>query len=381
MPNLSSFAYGALVVGDAESGAYALLDEALDTTWELRDLGPDPRASAVIELAGSARIQGVRLTFDDAWTVRMPREVEVAVGASASGPFTPLTRVALPDPLPDTGDAPLVLDAAVSGEGRYVQITLIGRNGGPDEAIGPQLTDLAIHGTFSAPIPASEDWLGAWNAGWLLGVFELAERDGRLEACLSRDDVRAEATVEGRVLTLRWQSPDGPAAAILVRDGEATLRGVMQQWSVDGVPSMPGSVAAERVEGSDLCARSDRAASAIEQGLSADRRARIYGIHFDFASDVLRPESSAVIEELVAALNAHPDWQITIEGHTDAVGADDANQALSERRAAAVVLALTQRGIAAERLSSAGFGERQPVAPNDTPTGRAQNRRVEVALR
>jgi peptidoglycan-associated lipoprotein len=67
-----------------------------------------------------------------------------------------------------------------------------------------------------------------------------------------------------------------------------------------------------------------------------------------------------------------------VQGHTDNAGTLAHNQTLSEDRARAVVGALTQGGIAADRLAAAGFGQTRPVAPNATDAGRAQNRRVEL---
>ena len=78
-------------------------------------------------------------------------------------------------------------------------------------------------------------------------------------------------------------------------------------------------------------------------------------------------------------LKRHPEWKLKVEGHTDNIAADDYNLKLSQRRAAAVKNALIGRyGIAAARLTQEGLGETRPRSPNDTMTGRARNRRVEL---
>lgn len=100
------------------------------------------------------------------------------------------------------------------------------------------------------------------------------------------------------------------------------------------------------------------------------------GIFFDVDSDVLRPESTPVLEDAFTTLSEHADLSLVIEGHTDSTGTTEHNQQLSQRRAAAVVTYLTGRGIAASRLSSVGKGEAEPVEDNATPAGRAGNRRV-----
>ncbi len=103
-------------------------------------------------------------------------------------------------------------------------------------------------------------------------------------------------------------------------------------------------------------------------------------IFFDFGSATLRPESEEELERLLRLLEAHPDMKIEIRGHTDDVGTEAANQALSEARARAVFDWLVAHGIDASRLRWRGFGESQPIAGNDTPEGRARNRRIEFVV-
>lgn len=73
----------------------------------------------------------------------------------------------------------------------------------------------------------------------------------------------------------------------------------------------------------------------------------------------------------------NPDWRFSVEGHTDSDGADATNQTLSEKRAEAVRAELVRLGITTDRLTSKGWGESKPMTANDTPEGKAQNRRVE----
>jgi hypothetical protein len=117
----------------------------------------------------------------------------------------------------------------------------------------------------------------------------------------------------------------------------------------------------------------------IEERLTEDRRVDVYGIYFDFASEHLRAESEPVLREIADTLARHPDWTLSIDGHTDSVGAEGANQQLSERRSAAVREALVRRyGIDGGRLTTRGFGASRPKDRNDTREGRARNRRVEL---
>jgi outer membrane protein OmpA-like peptidoglycan-associated protein len=94
----------------------------------------------------------------------------------------------------------------------------------------------------------------------------------------------------------------------------------------------------------------------------------------------LRPEAKASLGKLVAFVNRDPTKPIRIEGHTDSRGNPNANQMLSQRRADSVRDALIAAGVAANRMTSIGLGEDQPVADNQTEEGRAKNRRVDVIL-
>jgi len=94
----------------------------------------------------------------------------------------------------------------------------------------------------------------------------------------------------------------------------------------------------------------------------------------------LRPEAKASLGQLVAFVNRDRSKPIRIEGHTDSRGTASTNQVLSQRRADAVRDALIAAGVAANRISSVGLGEGQPVAGNDSEEGRARNRRVDVII-
>ena len=101
---------------------------------------------------------------------------------------------------------------------------------------------------------------------------------------------------------------------------------------------------------------------------------------FDTGGSTLKPGAQLLLDKLAAYLQQNPGAHAIIEGHTDNVGSDTMNQALSERRAAAVAAALQARGITGDRLETMGLGESYPVATNDTSAGREENRRVEVVL-
>lgn len=117
----------------------------------------------------------------------------------------------------------------------------------------------------------------------------------------------------------------------------------------------------------------------VERMLDKECRAELPGIYFAFGTAELDRTSNVTLTSVAAMLTRHPQWKLSIEGHTDNIGADEANQRLSERRAYAVQTSFSiEHGIASGRLQSAGFGATQPRATNDTMAGRARNRRVEL---
>jgi OOP family OmpA-OmpF porin len=104
-------------------------------------------------------------------------------------------------------------------------------------------------------------------------------------------------------------------------------------------------------------------------------------VAFDFDSARIRPEFYSELDRIAAMLRANPAERLTLVGHTDAIGTEPHNQGLSERRAQAVAVYLQQAGAPGGRLITSGVGESQPVASNETPAGRARNRRVEITAR
>ena len=101
-------------------------------------------------------------------------------------------------------------------------------------------------------------------------------------------------------------------------------------------------------------------------------------VHFAFDSAQLTAEAKSILRDAVPAINANPSDRISIEGHTDSTGSDAYNSQLSQRRARSVAEYLVSQGVSGSRLNTAGKGESNPIASNDTREGRALNRRVEI---
>jgi outer membrane protein OmpA-like peptidoglycan-associated protein len=104
-------------------------------------------------------------------------------------------------------------------------------------------------------------------------------------------------------------------------------------------------------------------------------------ILFDVDSAALRPDSRTTLDEISGVFARYPEQTIRVQGHADATGGEEYNQALSERRAGSVRDYMVERGVASDRIEAVGFGELRPRDTNDTPEGRQLNRRVEIHVK
>ncbi len=119
--------------------------------------------------------------------------------------------------------------------------------------------------------------------------------------------------------------------------------------------------------------------AAMAAAIAQSGHIALYGIYFDTGKADLKPASDATLKEIATLLKQQPTLNLYVVGDTDNVGSFDANMNLSDRRAAAVVAALTRRyGIDSRRLKAVGIGPVDPVSTNQTPEGRGRNRRVEL---
>jgi len=135
----------------------------------------------------------------------------------------------------------------------------------------------------------------------------------------------------------------------------------------------------------ELQAASDRAQAELRQMESMREEAgklviSLSGVLFQAGGNELSSTARGRLDTVAQALAAYSDRNIVVEGHTDSSGSDSTNQQLSQKRADAVRQYLESRGVQAARMRSIGRGESEPVASNDTPDGRANNRRVEVIV-
>lgn len=139
----------------------------------------------------------------------------------------------------------------------------------------------------------------------------------------------------------------------------------------DGVPDTadkcPNTLAGARVDANGC--------------VQEEQKISLPNIEFEPASTILAAGGKDKLEAVVSFLQSQPEVHVDVFGHTDSQGSEKYNLKLSDGRAKSVMEYLVSRGVDASRLSAKGFGETQPIAPNDTAEGRAKNRRVELLLR
>jgi outer membrane protein OmpA-like peptidoglycan-associated protein len=104
-------------------------------------------------------------------------------------------------------------------------------------------------------------------------------------------------------------------------------------------------------------------------------------INFETGKTTISKDSEEALTAIIAILDEYPNAKFSVEGHTDSIGSASNNESLSKVRATSVESYLVENGVDESRLSSVGLGEQKPVATNDTKTGRAENRRVEINLK
>ena len=249
----------------------------------------------------------------------------------------------------------------------------------------------------------SETARGTTALGLSKAVFEEVRNGGSSECSLSSVDQVGSSFGALGLATPEYEATlervgSGPVPGPVLVDGQrvwipsvrakGTFEGLTgdveaEFWFLDD-PDNPLTLRAVIGAARLVVVRIDRGASAegsrLEKALAADDGVvELSGIYFEFASARLRPESEAAVGEAVSVLRRHPDWRVRFEGHTDSIGSAGANMTLSAARAEAVRQAILDRlGGGAGRLEAAGFGHTRARESNDTPEGRARNRRVEI---
>jgi len=165
------------------------------------------------------------------------------------------------------------------------------------------------------------------------------------------------------------------------RNDTARVRNELQQARLDALKAQAAVAVAEQEKNALRAQLREQLNMFLETRESARGLIMMVpDVLFETASARLTSVARERLARVSGILAAQPDLDIAIEGHTDSVGDDERNQRLSERRAQEVFAYLVQQKIPQASMDVAAFGETRPIAPNDTPAGRQQNRRVEVVV-
>ena len=381
--NLAAFANGALreSVSSEYGGGWEarwITDENPQTGWASEKGAPGP-FDIVISLPERSEIHA--LEFDNASVdgdggTRGAKDIDVMVSdTSATAGFTLLTSVAL-----KPGKDRQHFNLAKPGTGRWIKLVFKSNNGDPEYT---ELMEFRAFGTQLTQTPLPANLSGTYSSD-NYGNFHLQQDGAQLVGCYEHSEGLVQGGLESHLMRLTWYQSGGihgSVVMVLKRNGKG-FEGWWNEvgtaedsewkanWDVKKISDKVGSCPHWNPKGAS--------GNIVATQLAAEGHVRIYGINFDVDSDHLRADAKPAINQLLEALNAKPKWHVSIEGHTDATGSAAHNLDLSQRRAAAVKATLVAAEIAADRMTTEGYGQTKPVMSNDTGIGRSQNRRVEV---
>ncbi len=393
--NLAGLWAGAFVVNrdKDDTGWHALLNEIPDGVGFQRN---GSRQELVIALARAATIDALRFQGLRAGSYAVSNARHARVEASASGAQGPWIVVYDADLPSDAGhDTRASLAQPVKAEA--LRLTLTGNHweGNQDDGqIG--LRQFMAYGRTQDGTDKPRQVGGVYQFPVEFGAngYVLLHQEGAsVEGCYVEGDYAGKQMKIAKVLgTISGGLENGALLAFTRSTGKGPEKGAMS-FSPDGKQAYAALVAGNErtfenvreaggwrlAEQAPPCfPKAEAAPDPIGKAIEASGRAQLYGVNFETDSDVLSSAARPVLDRAAKAVSAHPDWRLRVEGHTDNTGGDGRNQPLSERRAAAVKRYLEGAGVPADRLEAKGYGASQPLMPNDSPFGRAQNRRVEL---
>jgi outer membrane protein OmpA-like peptidoglycan-associated protein len=227
-------------------------------------------------------------------------------------------------------------------------------------------------------------------------AIQFAE-DARALAALRQNEARITADREAAAAKAKSEA-EAKAAEEAKRQAELTAAKEAQMKAEAEAAAVKAKAVADALKGKEEAARAEaersRKAAAELRAQLLDQFNRILetrdtprglvvnmgDVLFDFGKYDLRSEAREKLAKLTGIVLAHPGLKLAVEGHTDSVGGDEANQKLSEQRADVVRKYLIEEGLPDASVSSQGFGKTSPVADNDTAAGRQKNRRVEIVV-
>ncbi len=385
-----AFANGTIIVQEPKDSddaqlawsPYNLIDESAEVSWESYT-GENKDQIFVFEMAEKTLLK--KFSFDtrlQSFDENAAKDIKVEISdTSKSDGFQEVLSATLAH-LKDNQK----FDIAKPIAGRFVRLTVKNNYGGENKVSLNEIRGFGEQLTNNAKL---ENLSGTYEMGSGIGNLHIKQEGTSVVGCYDYRNGVFSGGTEGRLLKVNLtQEEDGTIEKAVgiysfSADGKAILgfsKGV--DSSATGFDSFWGGTKVSNNVGEckqfkDI-KNQNSGQTQLEKDLSDDGRAVVYGINFDFNSDVIREESKTVLNTVLGVLKAKTDWKMTIEGHTDNIGGEAFNKTLSDKRANAVKNYLVKNGIEASRLTASGIGLSKPIATNDTEAGRSQNRRVEL---
>jgi outer membrane protein OmpA-like peptidoglycan-associated protein len=209
---------------------------------------------------------------------------------------------------------------------------------------------------------------------------EKAEAEAAREAALAQEQAAQKAA---EIAAQQKAAAEAAAAQTAQQAAQAAELAAQQKAAADAETERARQAAAQaEAEKVELRKQLLAQLSSILQTRDSARGliVNMSDVLFDTGSYTLKPGAREKLAKISGILLAYPSLKIQVEGHTDSVGGDDYNQRLSEQRAQSVREYLVDQMVSADSVTAFGFGKSKPVATNDTPEGRQQNRRVELVV-
>jgi OmpA-OmpF porin, OOP family len=232
-----------------------------------------------------------------------------------------------------------------------------------------------------SPGSNATDFMAQAGVGLLLEVWQSADGSSsfslRPDLKARWDDAGAEGHLRDYIGTLGFQYSFGAARTRAVEPAPTPPPAPAPAPTPPPAPPAPADSDKDGVtDNLDQCPETARGVAVDAVGCPRKGSITLEGVTFELNSARLTGSSRSVLDAVATDLQKFPQLKLELQGHTDSAGSDQYNLDLSQQRADAVRSHLIERGVAASQLVAKGYGESQPVASNDTATGRATNRRV-----
>ena len=375
--SLTSFSSGALLMEkppgyDSVWDFIWIMDENPKTGW----CSPKGKVSnnvSVIELAEKSVLESIEFdtgNIDGSGRGAKDIVLEISADGISSG-YAKIKSVSLSDKKDNQ-----TFQVTDNTPGKWLRLTIKNNHGSKDYT---ELMDFRAYGK-QLTMTKLADISGTYKTNF--NDFHLRQQGTSVTGCYEYDQGLFNGGLENNIMRLTWSETDQKGPAVMIFNSEGNK--FFGLWWYEGKENQRAGIWNGQKISQDVgsCPHwTGGVQGQITKELIKTGRVRLYGINFDFDSDILRAESKPTLDKIVAMLQSENTMRLIIEGHTDSDGPNQRNEILSQKRAESVKAYLITAGISPSRLFTAGYGESKPIAPNATATGKAQNRRVELVVK